>query len=127
MNESTISLVCVSARRVRRMGRPDMSKVSTSFVERHNLTTRMTNRRMTRASSGYSKKLENHQHMMALTYFSYNYCRRHMTLRETPARAVGVADHRWSYEEVVELTDAFVKARQERRYENMFAIKFDLP
>jgi len=66
-------------------GKPDRKLISTSFVECHNLTLRMNNRRFTRLSTGYSKKLENLKHSLALYFFHYNFCRIHHTLRVTPA------------------------------------------
>ena len=89
-------------------GNPDMSKVCTSHVERHNLTARMTVRRMTRLTNAFSKKWENHEAAMALFFAFYNYCRPHMTLTEragckqTPAMAAGLADRAWSVAELLE-------------------------
>jgi IS1 family transposase len=88
--------ICVGARKERVCGNPDMELASTSYVERSNLTVRMTNRRLTRLTNGYSKKLANHTHMMALCFMSYNFCRKHMSLKETPAQAAGIADHQWT-------------------------------
>ena len=88
-------------------GTPDVDRVSTSYVERHNLSTRMTNRRMTRLTNAFSKKLANHKAMMALTFANYNLCRTHRTLRMTPAMAANVTDHIWT---VAELVDAAVAA-----------------
>lgn len=88
------SLVC---------GHPDESKISTSYVERFNLTTRMQSRRFTRLTNGFSKKIENHRAAIALYVAHYNLCRIHETLRCTPAMALGVTDHVWS---VAELIDA---------------------
>lgn len=88
------------------MGDPDPKHVSTSFVERQNLTMRMSNRRFTRLTNAFSKKLENHGHMVALHFLHYNFARIHKTLRITPAMASGIADHVWSLEEIAMLTDA---------------------
>lgn len=92
------------------MGNPDMKKVSTSLVESHNLTMRMRNRRLTRLTNGYSKKLENHMHAMSLYMMAYNFVHVHHTLTKarngihtTPAMAAGVADHVWKVEEIVAL------------------------
>ena len=71
-------------------GTPDISLVSTSYVERSNITIRMTNRRYTRLTNPFSKKLENHAHMCALTFMAYNYCWKHSTLKTSPAVAAGV-------------------------------------
>jgi hypothetical protein len=78
--------------------------VSTSYVERHNLTMRMSMRRFTRLTNGFSKKIENHIHMVAIHAVHYNFARIHKTLRITPAMAAGLSDHVWSLEEIVLLT-----------------------
>jgi hypothetical protein len=72
-------------------------------VERQNLTLRMTNRRFTRLTNAFSKKIENHKHMMAIYTMNYNFCRIHQTLRVTPAMEAGITDHVWSIEEIVRL------------------------
>jgi len=95
--------VCVGAERISRIGKPDMSKVSTSYVERQNLTMRMGMRRFTRLTNAFSKKIENHIASIAIHYMHYNYCRIHQTLRVTPAMAAGISDHVWSIEELVGL------------------------
>ena len=99
------------------MGKPDAEEISTSFVERQNLTMRMNIRRLTRLTNGFSKKLENHIHAMALYFQYYNFCRKHQTLTKaaggihtTPAMAAGVADHMWKLEEVVGLLEAQERA-----------------
>ena len=84
-------------------GNPNMDLVSTSFAERSNLTLRMGNRRFTRLTNGFSKKLENHCHMLSVFFMHYNFCRAHSTIKTTPACAAGLADHRWTLEEVVEM------------------------
>src|SRR5271165_3447941 len=84
-------------------GDPDPKHVSTSFVERQNLTLRMGNRRFTRLTNGFSKKVENHCHSVALHYMYYNFCRVHQTLRVTPAMEAGLSDHVWSLEELCAL------------------------
>jgi hypothetical protein len=81
-------------------GDPDPKHVSTSYVERQNLTMRMTNRRFTRLTNAFSKKLENHGHMVALHFLHYNFARIHKTLRITPAMAAGISDHVWSMQEI---------------------------
>src|SRR5437870_13886079 len=78
--------------------------ISTSFVERSNLSMRMGMRRFTRLTNGFSKKLENHGHMVALYFLHYNYCRIHKTLRVTPAMKAALTDHVWTIEELLELT-----------------------
>ena len=84
-------------------GNPNPKNISTSFVERQNLTMRMSIRRLTRLTNGFSKKVENHIHHLSLYYMYYNFCRIHKTLRVTPAMEAGIADHVWSLEEIVNL------------------------
>jgi len=86
-------------------GDPDMWHVSTSFVERQNLTMRMHMRRFTRLTNAFSKKVENHMAAVALHYMFYNFARIHKTLRVTPAMQAGLADHVWTLEEVAKLAD----------------------
>lgn len=83
-------------------GVPDPKHVSTSFVERQNLTMRMSMRRFTRLTNGFSKKIENHGHAVALHFMYYNFCRVHKTLRVTPAMEAGIAGHVWTMEELIE-------------------------
>jgi IS1 family transposase len=85
------------------LGYPDPQHVSTSYVERQNLTLRMSSRRFTRLTNGFSKKAENHAHAVALHYMHYNYCRVHQTLRVTPAMEAGLTDHVWDTEELIAL------------------------
>jgi IS1 family transposase len=94
---------CCGTRKTTIKGNPDMAHVSTSFVERQNLTMRMSMRRFTRLTNAFSKKIENHMHSVAMYMMFYNFCRIHKTLRTTPAMAAGVADHVWSLEEMVGL------------------------
>jgi hypothetical protein len=82
------------------MGSPDPKHTSTSFVERQNLTMRMSMRRFTRLTNGFSKKLDNHAHQVALYFMHYNYCRIHKTLRVTPAMEAGLTNHVWTLEEL---------------------------
>ena len=84
-------------------GDPDPKHISTSYVERLNLTMRMQIRRFTRLTNAFSKKLQNHVAAIALHYMHYNYCRIHQTLRVTPAMAAGLADHVWDLSELVGL------------------------
>lgn len=84
-------------------GEPDLDHVSTSYVERSNLTLRMSCRRFTRLTNAFSKKVENHAHAVALHFMFYNFGRIHKTLRVTPAMEAGVADHVWSLEEIAAL------------------------
>lgn len=90
-------------------GNPDPKHISTSFVERSNLTMRMGIRRYTRLTNGHSKKVENHKHMTTLFFMAYNFCRVHMTIKTTPAIRAGLTDHKWSIEELVDLIDVWSK------------------
>ena len=83
--------VCTGCKLDRKVGNPDTKHISTSYVERQNLTMRMSMRRFTRLTNAFSKKIENHEHAVALHYFNYNFCRKHLTLKTTPAVAAGVA------------------------------------
>jgi len=96
---------CMGARKAKIVGKPDYAHVSTSIVERQNLTMRMGNRRFTRLTNAFSKKVENHEHSVALHFMHYNFCRIHTSLRVTPAMEAGVTDHVWSLEEVVALLE----------------------
>jgi hypothetical protein len=82
-------------------GDPDPRHISTSFVERQNLTMRMSMRRFTRLTNGFSKKVENHGHMLAIYFLYYNFCRVHQTLRVTPAMESGLAHTVWTIENMV--------------------------
>jgi len=97
--------VCVSAEAKVIQGKPDMRHVSTSYVERQNLTMRMQMRRFTRLTNGFSKKVENHAYHVALHYMHYNFCRIHKSLRVTPAMEAGVSDHVWTVEQLISLLD----------------------
>jgi len=91
------------------MGKPKRSLISTSYVERQNLTMRMSMRRFTRLTNAFSKKLENHAATVALYFMYYNFARVHQTLRVTPAMEAGIADHVWSIEEIVTLLEPKVR------------------
>jgi len=84
-------------------GNPDPKHVSTSYVERQNLTMRMHMRRFTRLTNAFSKKVENHAHSVTLHYMFYNYCRIHQTLKVTPAMEAGLTDHVWNIANLVAL------------------------
>jgi len=86
-------------------GNPVMKNVSTSYVERANLTMRMGMRRFTRLTNGFSKKVENHMHAVSLHFMHYNFCRIHSSIRVTPAMEAKLDDHVWSMEEVVMMAD----------------------
>jgi len=98
--------VCIAAEKHRVTGNPDRKHVSTSYVERQNLTMRMNLRRFTRLTNAFSKKLENHFCAVSLHFMCYNFARVHQTLRTTPAVEAGVADRVWSVEEIVGLLDS---------------------
>jgi len=87
-------------------GKPNPKHISTSYVERQNLTMRMSMRRFTRLTNGHSKKAENHAHMVSLHFMHYNFCRVHKSLRVTPAMAAGVTDRLWSAEDIVDVLDS---------------------
>ncbi len=97
--------LCTGAKKGRITGNPDVNHVSTSYVERQNLTMRMSMRRFTRLTNAFSKKVENLSHAVSLHFMYYNFVRVHKSLKTTPAMAAGVADHVWTLEEVAELTD----------------------
>jgi IS1 family transposase len=96
---------CIGTDIQRIQGRPDPKHISTSYVERQNLTMRMGMRRFTRLTNAFSKKVQNLGHAVALHFMYYNFCRRHQTLGMTPAMAVGLADHEWSIDEVIALLE----------------------
>lgn len=97
---------CTGIRKRRVEGNPDAASVSTSAVERHNLTMRMHMRRFTRLTNAFSKKVENHANAVALHMMYYNFVRMHKTLRMTPAMAAGVADRLWEIGDIVALVEA---------------------
>ena len=99
---------CIGADQKVVSGDPDPKHVSTSYVERHNLTMRMGMRRFTRLTNGFSKKVENHIAMVAIHAVYYNFARIHKTLRVTPAMAANLSDHVWSLEEIVMMADAYM-------------------
>jgi len=94
---------CSGIKESRICGSPDTKHISTSYIERQNLTMRMNIRRFTRLTNGFSKKVENHICHLALHYMYYNFCRIHKTLRVTPAMEAGIANHVWTLEEIVKL------------------------
>lgn len=104
--------VCTGAEKIRLIGRPDPDLVSTSYIERSNLTLRMQSRRYTRLTNAFSKKAENHAHAASLFFLYYNYCRPHQTLtkaaqgmKTTPAMASGLTDKVWTVKDIVALMD----------------------
>lgn len=86
-------------------GNPDPKYISTSYIERQNLTMRMHMRRFTRLTNAFSKKVENLAHAVSLHFMHYNFVRIHQTLRVTPAMEAGITDHLWSLEDIAELAD----------------------
>jgi IS1 family transposase len=117
--------VCLGTTRQTITGNPDPDHVSTSYVERQNLTMRMSMRRFTRLTNAFSKRVENHAAAVSLHFFHYNFCRVHKALGTTPAVAAGVTDHVWKLDELIGLlADAeatpirrgsYTKTRQARR------------
>jgi IS1 family transposase len=97
---------CIGCRVGVLSGKPNPKHISTSFVERSNLSMRMGMRRYTRLTNGFSKKFENHAHQVALYFFHYNFCRVHSSLRVTPAMEAGLTDHVWTLEELCGLLPA---------------------
>ena len=99
--------ICTGAHRRRVEGDPDPKHISTSFAERQNLTMRMAMRRFTRLTNAFSKKFENHVHMVALYTVWYNFVKQHKSLKGiTPAMAAGVTDRLWDMKDIVALIDA---------------------
>jgi hypothetical protein len=96
---------CIGCQTVGITGRPNPRYISTSHVERQNLTMRMGMRRFTRLTNAFSKKIENHVAMVAIHFMYYNFARIHKTLRVTPAMAAGLSDHVWSLEEIALLAN----------------------
>jgi IS1 family transposase len=94
---------CTGARKTVIMGQPDRKHISTSYVERQNLTMRMCIRRFTRLTNAFSKKVENHAHAVALHFMHYNFARIHKTLRVTPAMEAGVTSKLWNVEDIARL------------------------
>lgn len=96
---------CIGSEKRRIRGRPDIDHVSTSYVERSNLTMRMHMRRFTRLTNAFSKKVENHAYAGALHMMYYNFVRIHKTLRVTPAMAAGVSDRLWEIADIAKLVE----------------------
>jgi len=96
---------CIGCEMKTVLGYPDPEHVPTSFVERQNLTMRMSMRRFTRLANAFSKKLANHAYAVALHFLHYNFARVHKTLRVTPAMEAGIADYVWTFEEIAQLSN----------------------
>lgn len=105
---------CTGIKKIRREGNPDIAHVSTSYVERQNLTMRMSMRRFTRLTNAFSKKLDNHIHALALYFVFYNFTRMHKTLRMSPAMAAGITDRLWSLDDVIAKIDEIAPAPKVR-------------
>jgi hypothetical protein len=97
--------ICTGARKYRVEGNPDPKHVSTSYVERQNLNIRMGNRRITRLTNTFSKKAENHAHMMAIYFMHYNFVRIHQTLKVAPAMEAGVTSKLWEMSDLVRVLE----------------------
>lgn len=97
---------CISCRQVEISGRPDPKHISTSHVERQNLTMRMQMRRFTRLTNAFSKKIENHIASIAIHFMHYNFCRVHQSLRVTPAMEAHLTDHVWTIDEMLSILDS---------------------
>ncbi len=102
--------VCLGAHKQEMIGNPDRAHISTSFVERSNLTMRMNMRRFTRLTNAFSKKIENHVHAVSLHFMYYNFCRIHQSLRVTPAMAAGVTDRLFDVADIVRIIDEYETA-----------------
>jgi len=105
---------CTGLKKTKIEGNPDFNHVSTSYVERHNLTMRMHIRRFTRLTNAFSKKVENHAYAVALHMMYYNFVRIHSKLRMSPAMAAGVADRLWEVADIVALIEA-AEAQENRK------------
>ena len=100
--------VCTGAHKIVREGNPDVDKISTSYVERANLTMRMGMRRYTRLTNAFSKKHANHLYALALFFMHYNFVRQHKAHKLSPAMAAGITDRLWSMEDIAERIDVRV-------------------
>ena len=112
---------CIGCEKKNVTGKPDSKHVSTSYVERQNLTMRMHMRRFTRLTNAFSKKIENHVAAISLHFMYYNFVRIHQTLRITPAMAAGVTTKVWEIADIVALLDAVQTERKESRWHDPVA------
>jgi IS1 family transposase len=114
---------CIGANKTPIVGEPDAKHISTSYVERQNLTMRMSMKRFARLSNAFSKKLANHRHALALYFYFYNWCRIHKTLRVTPAIAAGLTDKLLSFDDLIERMDAVApKPGRPKTYKKRIAV-----
>ncbi len=97
---------CTGSKKIEVTGNPERKHVSTSYVERQNLTMRMSMRRFTRLTNGFSKKLDNHMHALALYFAFYNFCRIHKSLKVSPAMAAGITNRLWSLDDIADRIEA---------------------
>jgi IS1 family transposase len=97
--------ICLGAKKTSKKGQPDEEHISTSMVERQNLTMRMSMRRFTRLTNGFSKKIENLEYAVSLHFMYYNYVRVHQTLKTTPAVAAGLETKVWTIEDMLSLLE----------------------
>ena len=115
--------VCTGTRKVEVSGNPNPKHISTSYVERQNLTMRMGMRRFTRLTNAFSKKLDNHIAAVSLHFMYYNFVRIHKTLRVTPAMAANVTDRLWSIADIVKLLEAYEEQMKAEKWEAMYSTK----
>lgn len=106
---------CLGCEKDEVFGNPDRKHISTSYVERANLTMRMNMRRFTRLTNAFGKKVENHAHAVALHFMAYNFHAIHGSLRVTSAMEAGVTDHVWDIEEIVDLLEREERAADKQR------------
>jgi IS1 family transposase len=104
--------ICLGAQKSEIRGTPDPEHISTSYVERQNLSMRMGMRRFTRLTNAFSKKLENHMHALSIYFMHYNFVRIHQTLRVTPAMQAGVTDRLWDLSDIVAIVDEWEAAQK---------------
>jgi IS1 family transposase len=107
---------CTGAKKVKKIGKPDWKHISTSYAERQNLTMRMSMRRFTRLTNGFSKKFENHCHALALYFMHYNFMRIHKSLKVTPAMQAKLTKTLWSWEDVIAMMDAATPPKKRGPY-----------
>jgi hypothetical protein len=112
--------VCLGAEKIPMRGSPDYKHISTSYVERQNLTMRMSMRRFTRLTNAFSKKIDGHCAALALYFFHYNFCRQHKSLRVSPAMAAGLTDELLSMEHLCKLMDEANPPKKRGPYKKVY-------